>query len=1150
MKKRLKIIIPALASILPIGATIACGQSLDNNDNFKSFSYQGKNFDSRNSLIKWIKSNAIAEQVAANNRQFSIKGDQNKVIYTNKDDALIDIMKNHLEQVDIYLNKDSSLTNVIDPITGEIQEDNFLLQANSVAYTAFKINAQTQYEIIDENGDLQVVTGSKYIYAKDPSNIILKNDGTDESALKAEKQRLEDIWNQTRDKAALSFIQVHNAFMFNGKLYANKATLANDLNKMEDGAVANIFGDSIKNNSKQITIANGTSQIISGDVISEDDKLEAYIRNNLLKFAQKGFGSSENDFIRAINANQANIESLVSRKNNFMNFIEVDSNKDIPTYIVDMNKTNSKGEPSNGNFYGNYFTQTPLGTSGISKKTDSGELINWNKISNPKINDVKQDLSIQELKSIINYLLITKGYSNPLVFFANATIASEVKDARKNNSQAKTFTQFLESLIINDQSSKNANYLNMLVSFIQNLQNGTRYNFLDTLNASYSYLIDTMIKYGEDNADIIKVAQYFQSILESLDTLVYQMIYPFLAQDDSGYITSSLINKEVKLNYFASAMSFYDDTKKSKGIDFQRHPLSIYRHLIGDTQHLSQKMRSLMNLNNDEGFRNKMVFGLMRAAMGAQGLKLNAIRHNQQVYQKWLRGNKAIDFLDTSWTSLEQDMKDDAFSSFEFQGEKVLFSEKNKSKEYLSIWQHVSNAQKDLPSIFSLGEHKYSLSTIQANINNYLLASNDKFNNSKKLINENIRNIKEQVLDQGFNNIRTNIEDKIIRDLGEDPKTYNRDTTEFSDLVVAKKKDYSWKDFWSQDLARVLKQRYLSKDKQKQTPLILFGEDVNAVKNSQFIVTTSEYMHNLNVINNRIIAPLEDRLKNLATFVGTTAAKAAMSYSAISSSTSNLAKLSKSAAAKTQDVVKQVVKNTVNSKNFGDSFWNDDSYSAPVDIFNEYSGLQMAAINFLNKFKDKNYEWSLQDLGAGLGDLLELDELGFGGKIIQGALDISMSIITNVIPFISDIFGFINSFSSSETIYYSYNSKEQDISYTWDGVTKNSSWWGLNQSVKGNIKDLKFIELLQVIGGRNVSDSGIYYNGKFYLDTNEPKANFTKELIEYVQAINPQDHKGTFVANSGKFSSIPLAWKMSFMDDKDSQTSIVETSVDNLVKDH
>ena len=103
----------------------------------------------------------------------------------------------------------------------------------------------------------------------------------------------------------------------------------------------------------------------------------------------------------------------------------------------------------------------------------------------------------------------------------------------------------------------------------------------------------------------------------------------------------------------------------------------------------------------------------------------------------------------------------------------------------------------------------------------------------------------------------------------------------------------------------------------------------------------------------------------------------------------------------------------------------------------------------------------------------------------------AIGVIGGVVAGIFMILEMISSFEKTEQVSYTYTNK--DLKLTWDGGSRTTRWFGLQQGPTTGIDQMKMLDPIQII--RPNTNSGYYYNGHIYSTENEIRNKQAKDLL-------------------------------------------------------
>ncbi|NQZ29616.1 MAG: hypothetical protein HRT98_04500 [Mycoplasmatales bacterium] len=952
----------------PIALNIT-NQEIQNPSFGHELKFMGKTFTSKSQLLSYINNNSKKIMQAAGSGIYSAKiGNDIVDFYTYKD--AMDFIKKHIVSEEVYLKpgvENMKLTS--------IGPDSFIKTKSTRKYVVFKkYNAD-----FDKRATTGVMEHS-YTFALLPR----------ESDTQKRKDLLRYKIEEARIEAAKSYIQVHTSFYFNGIYFKTINDLRRYMNQNRKTFFKKINGNST------YSIINTERGLLKFDSKSKDLAKNKDFRRKIQDFAVPYYNvAPDGQPAKWIRANQGNIPQIAaSLKDENLRYIKVNSNNDTATEVVDMDSSTP-----NGMLYGNYFVKSGLGMEEAKKKS------NWKEERDIKASSSKELVDITILKSIINYAFDSHKIKNLVYLIAQTKL---------DKSSGATFSDFLSST---NYFKRKEGYMKDVSKLIISLSHGVRHNFLDSIITTHSFLINKMIKNNENSEDIIKVAQYFDSISKIMDSFIAPLILPFVVNKKNGEKL-----KNFKFEYFSNAFKFYDKNSLGLGINFQSNPYSYYKKLLGNDNQTKDHLQ------------RKVYFQILKASMGMNSIMLTGLRHNQNVYSEWEQ-NQIIKIKDAHRYKDSLNATNPNFNELNIPLENLSFSKKRKdsslwdfsfdglqnsspdSKEWVSIWNNL-NQIKDSIKINNI---KIAPDTIMKNANNYIM----------------------------------NFQNKAI-------DKYKETISKKKNLILGKygntQEEFQENDFNTNTFAMIP----------------ISPEQTNLLKTGRSLASSYDgYQYLKNMIASAVI-PLRERVKDFLTNVGTFAGQAALAVATAGASAEGMAV--KEAMVKPSKKTSAWAFKSAKSK-LGQFVKMDtkDKLDTTDKIFKSFpTGTikDSPATSFLKEIQ------LMTNPAFGLLSMLG----GEYAKLINDYMDISISIVKNVIPGFSMIMGIFDNFNKTERQTYKFKAAEDGTQLLWNGGQVDYSWWGLKSEQVYSIKDLKIIISPEIISGFSDSEDGYYYGNKIHSD--------------------------------------------------------------------
>lgn len=1104
MKKINKFLLTTFASAsitMPIFAVIACGPK---NDNFKPVRFNNKTFTSKSELLSYISQNIDKlSDTNGDNKVFSINEGKDQKTFGTYQDAL-DYIGGKIETKTVYLNKDA------------------LKSGAKIAPSDFVEKSQTEKYYVFEKWTQMTKSNGQGVNVKQHEYTYVSTNATPEEI------------NKARLEAAATYIQIHNGYFFNGIYFANSSELTQylqlQLEKIHDSSISlsAIQQDLINRGSfKRIFLDNGTSHNFKANTdLAKDQSFRTWVNQNARPyFVTQNPDNSRAEFLLN-NSNQSNIAMNIDESK--LAGIRIESNGGRVTQVVDMDRSTP-----NGQIYGGYFVQSAESVDGIKN------VHNWNRASQLDQEAISDSNNIQIVKSFIDYILVAQGISSPIELMDKVII--------ENDETKQTFFKYLGSM---NSATGNGSYLQKASEMFSNLAKGSRYSTLDTMIVLHSYLINLMIQDKQSAQEIIKLSKYFSSMTKLLDTYTTLFLQPFFSS------TKDSIDdvKNFKVNYFENAFHFYDETK-SHGISFQDSPYSYYRTLVG-------------HIGDATGQDQITYFNLIKAMMGMQAISMKALRINQINLVNFIAGGNDLTFTKDA----KHAKNDGQIWDFKFQG----FTAGHDSEEYKSIWTNLDSQMsikvgdktyttQDLQNNFNNYLTKYQ----NVKIDKYLKNISDFSKQIYTLVTA--KNYQTQGLDVSVPMYETSwiLAKDLRRELSQSVDTFSMidiDTSNKDSNIVSSQDEFDKFDKMQNSLVDSIDDRIASFVSQVGKTAGEVGGAIVAIKSAskaaaeaarskaneeaiskeetiEEISTTITHdasmkaqVHLSSLQGNHSISAEFDYKHQVEIYQRRKVTRIQTKLSSHQESTKE--RLSKEQL-ETMDKVFSALAPEINlslHRSDNEQFNQIQLDESLQTSYQDYLKSNPAQVMSFEDFKanmDKNEAQptivaTADELGEAVHSLLSAHTsngiasiLGMvtGSSTVEAVSALAINIASTIVPgfaIANSLINFISSFEGSEQQIYTYGQHEQETRFYWDGGEKDYSWWGLSQTVKYDLNDLKMIVTPDVISA--YSNSGYYFDGSIYTDTVQLRAQTANELIE--------NYKRMTISSPNALANSNIEWKI------------------------
>lgn len=1091
MKKINKLLLStfALASVAtPIFATVACGTK---EKAFDPVRFNNQVFTSKSDLLSYINSNIDKlSDTTDDNKVFSITEAGDQKTFPTYQDAL-DYIGNKIVTKTVYLNENALKSGA------KISPTDFVEKSQTEKYYVFEKWTKTT----KDDGQGNKVEQHEYSYVS-----------TNASNEEINKARLE---------AASTYIQVHNGYCFNGVYFANSSELTQylqlELDKVASNSqisstglrVTELQSSLLRNNQmKRIFLKNGTSfDFEDKNNLASDSTFRNWVNQNAKPYF---VNQSENNPLVEFplnNQNQANIAANIDEKE--LIGIRVENNNGKITQVVDMDSSTP-----NGRIYGGYFVESGESIDGVINPH------NWNRASDINQNSIIESNNIQVVKSFIDYILTAQGISSPIQLMENIKI---------DNQNQETFFDYLRS---KNSSTGHGTYFDKAKELFNTLSRGSRYSTLDTIISLHSYLINLMIQDKQNTDEIFTLSKYFSSMTKVLDSYTSLFLAPFFTSSKDSSETIS----NFKINYFENAFHFFDDSN-NHGISFQSNPYSYYRTLIG---HQGDK----------NGEQQIAYFNLIKAMMGMQAISMKALNINQLNIVNWLV-NPNVKNLEFT-TDSSQAKNNGKIWDFKFKG----INAENDSEEYKSIWSNLSSQMElevdnkvfntqVLKNNFNDYLTKYQNLKIDSYLNNIsdfskqvytLITGKDYLNQNKGIITDDLLFTKWDISSDLRNDLSKCIDTFQMIDI---------DKSNLHSNIISSDDEYAKFEKMQDALVDSIDTRIANfvnqvgqTTAQIGSAVIAAAQAARANNNANQKVTKTEetsvtMVHDVSISTQLKIASLQgqNQINPNFDFKQVVTANQRIRITSLQTKITTYQTNSKTALSnnqlKTMNAIFSKLAPEINlslHNNFNDQYQKIDYEQSIHESYDQYLKTNPTPVKSFEDFQkeleanDKNVVSSPtinNDLDDNIHKLLSahtnngiasLLGMATGSSSVEAIASLAINMASAIIPGLSianSLINFLTSFEGSKQVIYTYGQHEEGTRFFWDGGEVDYSWWGLSQSVKYSISDLKMIVSPDIISA--YESSGYYFDGKIYSDTVQLRAQTANKLIEDFNKIQVND---------------------------------------------
>lgn len=525
LKKIMRNLIALSSLLIPTSLALSCGNSVIPKNDVINFKYQDSTFSSERELIDYLLSNQLIESkyeaVDSDHENLHWKIDGTEKVFLNLKELDQYVAENYVETVtaNIYLEGQEFLP-----------DDDFLasIPLNSVV--------PVQY---DKNGN---VLGRAYVYRGIDDGFYFTTNPLE--------------MNEMEENAKKSWMEMHNAYLFNGVYFANKEDLtyyleikyqsdASDPTKLADLRNYQIVMDS-KNGKVAQTISIKPNKVPTDEELSDLERMVGYsVYNN--SDLGLGIGENKDTFISFSDMEKDKVgPDNLNKLEDELQYWNIGTQDGESFYVVD----NAKG--SRGELFGSYFQKSPVDlgfTSNDNRYTEGiSDYQNWVRNDSVGEADLSQAIDINgtmigSLMSMAfsqlckNYLIseetnINKGGIDLEVSMSELLEVAETQDYFLNNpiySSDKSFVDYLNDLSnyggLNEGLYPNLGY--KMISMSQNLANGKRYNTFYLLPIARNYVISRLINSQISQYDLVNVNNAFIALADMASEAINNLLLPF-----------------------------------------------------------------------------------------------------------------------------------------------------------------------------------------------------------------------------------------------------------------------------------------------------------------------------------------------------------------------------------------------------------------------------------------------------------------------------------------------------------------------------------------------------------------------------------------------------------------------------------------------
>lgn len=518
-----------------------------NEDLVIDVNFDNNHFTKLSELDDFIAQYANSEKVKLKEtEQFTLTIGGQQHYFSSVGNAIQYLKNNFVQQDKVYFDKDWQ--DYIDPVTGEFY---------------------------NQSGKVQYVKNEK-LY-----NIYRKSDG---SFLHAPIND-ENANQNALTNAAKSYIQVHNAFFYDGVYYKSKSDFETHYRKKFAENKLNI---GVHSNLKKLTTSTGETRFFNTNDVKG---VEEFLYSYAMPYYKPHYYTSDSDMIPMTEENIGAMIGAITEEE--LDYIKIENNNDRLVEYVDMDK-----ETPNGKLMGPSFVESGEGIFAMKDKNNwvKGEFKEANKTNNVYVQVISKTID-----TLIQEFLLEKNGENehqtPLwILFNNGLF--DVSEKFYFKTKGLSLFDYISTF---DQT-----LLSKFQSMLINASKGANFNIFTGIVMSYKWMINYMIQ-EKYNIDRVKdVANIFNQMSKLLDKLLAAKLKPFIGE----------MGDNNSLNYFEEAFSF-------NSLTFQRDTYSYIRRLASQyATPLNQSLYTLIMILN--GFEQYILYydQIISSLYGDMGQKM------------------------------------------------------------------------------------------------------------------------------------------------------------------------------------------------------------------------------------------------------------------------------------------------------------------------------------------------------------------------------------------------------------------------------------------------------------------------------------------------------------------------------------------------
>lgn len=329
---------------------------------------------------------------------------------------------------------------------------------------------------------------------------------------------IDDQYFLTEEEAKLSYLQMHEAYYFDGLYFRNKQELANYLNKNFD----RFQTQQQKKDSFILKSPNNLwSRPFSLEKLKQKDPYEIKEFSSFISNNSQNYLRTQNNN-KSISYNYVKSENIINNPgqyiNNFSdyNYITVNSNQGKGNYIVDLKQDDEY------DLFGPYYLQTG---GEIEQITDPKS---WNKLEGTDFSYVTNATNVELLSKFVDLI------SNDKVNSMDKEDNDQLKYPFEIESLHQQTTNYFDNL-----KAKAPQVYNSVMNLFKEIVNGKRYSIFYKIPILYVKTIEELMFYKIDYSLVKETRDYYAGICDYLDEQLKLFLHPDFLKHKNGVDTFS-----------------------------------------------------------------------------------------------------------------------------------------------------------------------------------------------------------------------------------------------------------------------------------------------------------------------------------------------------------------------------------------------------------------------------------------------------------------------------------------------------------------------------------------------------------------------------------------------------------------------------------